>query len=83
MHGAGAAQEFLPDLSAGPAPTAHPLLLGLWARLRHRPVRRGPYRGTYSIILAAHNEERHMLRQHGEAYAAYLARTGRFVPRMR
>src|SRR5215813_2886953 len=29
MHGAGAAQEFFPDLSAAPAPTAHPLLLGL------------------------------------------------------
>ena len=33
--------------------------------------------------LKAHNEERHMLRQHGDAYAAYLARTGRFVPRIR
>jgi protein-S-isoprenylcysteine O-methyltransferase Ste14 len=34
-------------------------------------------------VVKAHNEERHMLRQHGESYAAYLARTGRFVPRMR
>ena len=34
-------------------------------------------------VVKAHNEERHMLRQHGDAYAAYLARTGRFVPRMR
>jgi len=34
-------------------------------------------------VLKAHNEERHMLRQHGDAYAAYLARTGRFVPRVR
>jgi protein-S-isoprenylcysteine O-methyltransferase Ste14 len=33
-------------------------------------------------VLKAHNEERHMLRQHGNAYAAYLARTGRFVPRI-
>jgi len=32
-------------------------------------------------VLKAVNEERHMLRQHGEAYAAYLARTGRFLPR--
>jgi protein-S-isoprenylcysteine O-methyltransferase Ste14 len=34
-------------------------------------------------VLKAHNEERHMLRQHGEAYADYLGRTGRFVPRIR
>ena len=34
-------------------------------------------------VLKAHNEERHMLRQHGDAYAAYLGRTGRFVPRIR
>lgn len=33
-------------------------------------------------VVKAHNEERHMLRQHGDAYAAYLARTGRFVPRI-
>ena len=32
-------------------------------------------------VLKAVNEERHMLRQHGDAYAAYLARTGRFLPR--
>lgn len=31
----------------------------------------------------AHNEERHMLRQHGDQYARYLARTGRFMPRLR
>ena len=30
----------------------------------------------------ARNEERHMLRVHGEAYARYLRRTGRFVPRL-
>jgi len=34
-------------------------------------------------VVKAHNEERHMLRQHGQAYAGYLARTGRFVPRIR
>jgi protein-S-isoprenylcysteine O-methyltransferase Ste14 len=31
----------------------------------------------------AHNEERHLLRQHGEDYARYLSRTGRFLPRFR
>jgi len=31
----------------------------------------------------AHNEERHMLRLHGDAYARYLAHTGRFLPRFR
>ncbi len=30
----------------------------------------------------ARNEERHMLRVHGDAYARYLRRTGRFVPRL-
>ena len=29
----------------------------------------------------AHNEERHLLATHGEAYARYVARTGRFLPR--
>jgi protein-S-isoprenylcysteine O-methyltransferase Ste14 len=33
-------------------------------------------------VTKAFNEERHMLRQHGEAYAAYLGRTGRFFPRI-
>jgi len=32
--------------------------------------------------LKARNEERHMLKMHGDAYAAYLRRTGRFVPRL-
>ena len=31
--------------------------------------------------LKARNEERHLLAAHGDAYARYLARTGRFVPR--
>jgi protein-S-isoprenylcysteine O-methyltransferase Ste14 len=30
----------------------------------------------------ARNEERHLLRMHGDAYARYLRRTGRFVPRL-
>lgn len=30
----------------------------------------------------ARNEERHLLRVHGDAYARYLRRTGRFVPRL-
>jgi protein-S-isoprenylcysteine O-methyltransferase Ste14 len=32
--------------------------------------------------IKARNEERHMLQSHGEAYARYLARTGRFFPRL-
>jgi len=35
------------------------------------------------MILKARNEERHMLASHGDAYARYLADTGRFVPRFR
>lgn len=34
-------------------------------------------------VVKAYNEERHMLRQHGDDYARYLARTGRFLPRFR
>lgn len=34
-------------------------------------------------VLKAHNEERHLLASHGEAYARYLESTGRFVPRFR
>ena len=34
-------------------------------------------------LLKARNEERHLLASHGEAYARYLASTGRFVPRLR
>ena len=32
------------------------------------------------MIIKARNEERHLLATHGDAYAAYLARTGRFLP---
>lgn len=35
------------------------------------------------MVAKAQNEERHLLHKHGEAYAAYLARTGRFLPRLR
>jgi protein-S-isoprenylcysteine O-methyltransferase Ste14 len=31
--------------------------------------------------MKARNEERHLLQAHGEAYARYLAQTGRFFPR--
>lgn len=34
-------------------------------------------------VMKAFNEERHMLRTHGDDYARYLARTGRFLPRFR
>jgi protein-S-isoprenylcysteine O-methyltransferase Ste14 len=33
------------------------------------------------LHLKARNEEQHLLRVHGDAYARYLRRTGRFVPR--
>jgi protein-S-isoprenylcysteine O-methyltransferase Ste14 len=29
----------------------------------------------------ARNEERHLLKSHGEAYERYVERTGRFIPR--
>jgi protein-S-isoprenylcysteine O-methyltransferase Ste14 len=34
------------------------------------------------MLLKARNEERHMLKVHGDTYALYLRRTGRFVPRL-
>jgi protein-S-isoprenylcysteine O-methyltransferase Ste14 len=33
------------------------------------------------VNLKARNEERHLLAMHGDAYAEYLAGTGRFLPR--
>ncbi len=35
------------------------------------------------MVVKARNEERHMLASHGDAYARYLASTGRFFPRLR
>lgn len=35
------------------------------------------------FVTKARNEERHMLAVHGDGYARYLARTGRFLPRFR
>lgn len=34
------------------------------------------------LNIKARSEEQHLLREHGEAYAAYMQRTGRFVPRL-
>ena len=48
---------------------ATPLMLGIWA--------------VHLVLnnLKARNEERHLLATHGEPYAQYLRRTGRFFPR--
>ena len=34
----------------------YPAWIGLWARLRPRPVRKGPFAGGVSVLIAAHNE---------------------------
>ena len=34
------------------------------------------------MVLKARNEERHLLKMHGDDYARYLRQTGRFVPRL-
>ena len=34
----------------------YPALIGLWARLRPRPVRKGPFAGGVAVLIAAHNE---------------------------
>src|SRR5262245_175104 len=49
MAVAGAVQEFLPDVSAGPAPTAHPLLLGLIGS----PIRSSAARRMHEAAAAA------------------------------
>jgi biofilm PGA synthesis N-glycosyltransferase PgaC len=36
----------------------YPFLLGLWAKLFGRAVRKQPFAGSFTIVLAAHNEER-------------------------
>jgi protein-S-isoprenylcysteine O-methyltransferase Ste14 len=33
------------------------------------------------MAMKARNEEAHLLRLHGDSYASYVARTGRFLPR--
>ena len=49
---------------------ATPLMWGIWA--------------VHLVLnnLKARNEERHLLAAHGEPYALYLRRTGRFFPRL-
>jgi protein-S-isoprenylcysteine O-methyltransferase Ste14 len=47
----------------------------------------GPMLGVAAVHvllmnIKARNEERHLLESHGEAYARYIARTGRFFPRL-
>ena len=34
----------------------YPAWIGLWARLWPRPVRKGPFAGGVSVLIAAHNE---------------------------
>ena len=34
----------------------YPALIGLWARLRPRPVRKGPFAGGVAVLIAAHDE---------------------------
>ena len=41
----------------------YPLLLGLWALVRARPVVKGSFHGSFTILLAAHNEERNIGRR--------------------
>jgi cellulose synthase/poly-beta-1,6-N-acetylglucosamine synthase-like glycosyltransferase len=41
----------------------YPLLLGWWAWLRPRPVQRGAFEPTVSMILAVHNGERYLSRK--------------------
>lgn len=38
------------------------------------------YAGAFFVAIQARFEEAHLLAQHGEAYAAYAARVGRFLP---
>lgn len=53
----------------------YPLLIGILARWRGRPVRKGTYQGSFSILIAAHNEERTIDRRLTELLAQ-IHRTG-------
>jgi biofilm PGA synthesis N-glycosyltransferase PgaC len=41
----------------------YPLLVGLWAKWRGRPVRKGPFAGSFTILISAHNEERRIAKR--------------------
>jgi biofilm PGA synthesis N-glycosyltransferase PgaC len=44
----------------------YPLLVGVWARLFGRPLRRGSFAGSFTVLLAAHNEENSIERRIAE-----------------
>lgn len=44
----------------------YPLLLGMWAKVRGRLVRKGDFSGTFTVILAAYNEEKNIGRRLAE-----------------
>lgn len=47
----------------------YPIVLGIAATLRHRPVRKGPVEPTVSVIVCAYNEARHIRRKLDEVLA--------------
>jgi cellulose synthase/poly-beta-1,6-N-acetylglucosamine synthase-like glycosyltransferase len=53
----------------------YPLLAGVAARLRARPVTKGRYGGSFSILLACHNEESNIVRRI-EELRRFIAATG-------
>ncbi len=44
----------------------YPLLLAAWAKLRGRQVRKGDYRGSFTVLVSAFNEEANIGRRLGE-----------------
>jgi hypothetical protein len=47
----------------------YPVVLGMAATLRRRPVRKAPIEPTVSLVICAYNEARHMRRKLGEVLA--------------
>ena len=54
----------------------YPALLGVLAKLRPRPVRRGPFSGSVSVVVAAFNEEATIGRRVEELASFLAARPG-------
>jgi protein-S-isoprenylcysteine O-methyltransferase Ste14 len=59
------------------------MLLGTILVVRHPMIPAAALVTAAGVLYEALREERHLLRTFGERYAQYLARTGRFAPRLR
>lgn len=59
------------------------VVLGTMLALPHPAITVAALLTVLGLAFQAHREERHLLHTFGDRYARYLARTGRFAPRLR